>query len=269
MQYIEVNGLVRSYLLFAPESDQAKQPMPLVIALHGAGGSAKLNEELTHLSRLVETRKFILVHPNGTGPHKTWNAGNCCGHAFHRDIDDVAFIRELIDSLKTKYAIDPDRIFITGTSNGAKMAYRLACRLPGIAAIGSVAGSMDEADCEPQSPVPVIAIHGTADDFVPFKGGIPRRKELPPRVDNSVEASIDFWVRHNQCTQHSRHLQKKGIIRDGYTSCNRKADVVLYSIVGGMHVWPDPNHMGIDAPSRKISASETIIDFFLSHPRQP
>src|SRR4030042_1455717 len=108
--------------------------MPLVIVLHGGGGTAQSTAGMTGMNVKADSSGVIAVYPNGNGRVSdekllTWNAGNCCGYALDNNIDDVGFIRELIDKLEKKLAIDKARIYATGISNGGMMSYRLACEL--------------------------------------------------------------------------------------------------------------------------------------------
>lgn len=85
----------------------------------------------TGLNQKADEAGFIAVYPNGTGSgfRYFWNGGDCCGSAVQEQVDDVAFIRALLDNLAHKYRVDPSRIVVTGLSNGAIMAYRLASEL--------------------------------------------------------------------------------------------------------------------------------------------
>jgi len=58
--------------------------------------------------------------------NRTWNAGWCCGKAEKNGVDDVGFISALIDKMLDDYNISPDKVYVTGMSNGAFMSYRLA-----------------------------------------------------------------------------------------------------------------------------------------------
>lgn len=272
--YLEHGGRERSYTLFVPPEYKVGTPLPLVIALHGGGGNARINEQMTALAEQAARYNFILVQPNGTGRLKTklltWNAGNCCGYAHEKQVDDVGFIRTIIDTLVQHYSIDPKRVYATGLSNGAKMSYRLACQLSDkISAIAPVAGSMEEPDCRPLRPVSVMAFHGTADEHILYEGGAPKNNaDRHPRVDNSVADSVGYWVRHNQCAPVPERSQKGAIVRDSYNRCAEGSDVVLYTILGGGHTWPGGTKLRrrADTPTQQISASNEMVKFFLSHP---
>src|SRR3972149_6035846 len=100
------------------------------------------------------------------------NGGHCCGEAAKNNVDDVGFVRALIDELATLINIDPGRVYATGFSNGAIMVYRLACELSDrIAAIGPVAATQildDQEACHPGRSVPGLHFTGTAGRPPPF-----------------------------------------------------------------------------------------------------
>src|SRR5713226_6114518 len=124
----------------------------------------------------------------------TWNSGNCCGYAMQNNVDDVAFLRALIDKLEHDYSVFFKRIFVTGISNGGMMSYRIGCELADkIAAIAPVEGAQN-IDCRPSGPVSVIVFHGSADRLVPFNGGSTPFQIGSKRSDTSVANAIAFWV---------------------------------------------------------------------------
>ena len=126
------------------------------------------------LNQKADQEGFLAVYPNGTGRFSslTWNGGNCCGSAMQQRVDDVAFIDAVLDDLANVVNVDTKRVYATGISNGAIMAYRLASELSErIAAIAPVAGPMGTATCSPRRAVSVLHFHGTDDQFAPFNGG--------------------------------------------------------------------------------------------------
>jgi polyhydroxybutyrate depolymerase len=160
---IHVGGRDRTYTVRLPSSYTGTTPMPLVVAMHGGFGSGTQLENQSQLTVKAEEAGFIVVYPDGVASLlgiRTWNAGGCCGYAMNQDIDDVGFINALLDTLIADYAIDTQRIYATGMSNGGFMSYRLACELANrIAAIAPVSASMTIAACQPVRPVPVISFH--------------------------------------------------------------------------------------------------------------
>jgi polyhydroxybutyrate depolymerase len=169
------DGRERLYFVHLPPQYGQGISLPVVIALHGGGGSAETMEEDYNLDPYADRAGMIVVYPEGTpspiGKFYTWNAGICCGRAKKVNSDDVGFIAAVIDDVIARYHADPHRIFVTGHSNGAMMAYIIACELPSrTAAIAPVDGD-DPLPCPHRTPVPVLQVHGTQDQCVPFEGG--------------------------------------------------------------------------------------------------
>jgi polyhydroxybutyrate depolymerase len=273
---LDVDGRKRSYILHIPPGYDDKTEMPLAIVLHGGGGNAENIMKTTDFSTRADNAGFIVVYPNGTGRFSnvllTWNAGNCCGYALDNNVDDVAFIRALIDDLLIRLAVDPRRIYATGMSNGGMMCYLLACQLSDkIAAIAPVAGAMEMDSCYPTQPVSVIIFHGTADEHVLYYGGEPlKQADNHPRVDRPVSYAVNFWVKANDCLPVPQKEVTGDIIRETYSGGKNNTEVVLYTIVDGKHAWPGgkPGWFGGDEPTQEISATNVIRDFFASHPKQ-
>src|SRR4051794_31635504 len=128
---LEVGGRTRTYHVHYP-TKVPDGPASLVIGLHGGLGSGRQFEENTGFDAVADSNGFIVVYPDGIGgvmgdqDLRTWNAGNCCGPARQQNVDDVGFISALIDHLSSTMAIDEDRVYAVGHSNGGIMAYRLA-----------------------------------------------------------------------------------------------------------------------------------------------
>jgi len=266
----------RSWLVHQPPSYNPGKTWPVVLVFHGGGGKGEQMADMTGFSKKADREGFIAVYPNGSGRLQnhflTWNAGNCCAWAYENQIDDVGFIRALIGQLKKDYAVDEKRIFVTGISNGGMMSYRLACELSDqIAAIGPVAGAQN-IDCRPARPVSVIILHGTADLHVVYNGGAPLRMVdvRNPRVDRPVSAAVAFWVKRNGCADTPVKERKGKVIIERYGDCAAGTAVALYTIQDEGHTWPGGTKWAIwaDEPSREISATDVIWEFFRSHPKR-
>jgi polyhydroxybutyrate depolymerase len=273
---IEVAGRKRAYLLHLPPSYDGKTRMPLVIVLHGGGGTAQYAQAMTGMSIKADSTGFIVVYPNGNGHLSdknllTWNSGNCCGYAMGHAIDDVAFIRALINELQSRLSIDATRIFATGISNGGMMCYLLACQLSDkIAAIAPVAGAMGMENCQPTQPVSAIIFHGTADEHVLFNGGKPlKQADNHPRIDKPVSFAVDFWIKANGCSAVPQKETKGNIVKETYSNGKNGSEVVLYTIEGGQHAWPggDRGWPGGDVPTKELTATDVMWDFFVKHPK--
>jgi polyhydroxybutyrate depolymerase len=268
------DGRVRTYLVHLPASYSKDKTWPVVLVFHGGGGNGEQMEKMTGFSRKADRAGFIAVYPNGTGLWQnrflTWNAGNCCAWAYENRIDDVGFIRALIKQIKKDYTVDERRIYVTGISNGGMMSYRLACELSDrIAAIGPVAGAQN-IDCMPAQPVSVIILHGTADLHVLYKGGAPLRMAdiRNPRIDRPVSEAVAFWVKHNRCREIPSTEKKGMVVIEEYGGCSAGTAVALYTLVEEGHTWPGGTKWAFwaDEPSREVSATDVIWEFFKNHP---
>ena len=166
---LPAGGRERSYRLWRPVSVETGKRAPLVVVLHGGFGSAGQAEQSYGWDELADRHGFLVAYPDGVG--RSWNAGWCCGAARTQEVDDVAFVRELVAEVSATDGVDPRRVFAAGVSNGGMLAYRVACESPGLlAAIGVVAGTM-VCDCLQPGPVSLLHIHGLEDRSVPFWGG--------------------------------------------------------------------------------------------------
>jgi len=150
---------------------------PLVIVLHGFGADGVTETSYLQLFDFVDEKQFVLVYPDGTlnaDDDRFWNATQACCDPSNT-VDDVGYLRGLIEEAKATYNVDAKRVYLFGHSNGGFMSFRMACEASElITAIVSLAGSTfdDPADCQPATtPVSVLAVHGTADDTIEYEGG--------------------------------------------------------------------------------------------------
>lgn len=274
-RFMIFDGLIRSYRIHIPQSYDGKTAVPLLIVLHGNTSNSKFIKTKTNFDERADKDGFIAVYPNGvtdfitalyfllTKGHiaRSLNGGFCCGNSVKRNIDDVGFIKTLIEKLQSRLNIDSSRIYATGTSNGGIMSYRLGAELSDIfAAIGvagaSIGGRLDNENSPywripvPEHPLPVIIIHGMLDERVPYDGNA--------RFD-PVNDSVSFWVTHNNCDLiPERNISESGnIIRDTYKNGSEGAEVILYSVVNGTHAWYGSEGSDI----QEISATDLVWEF--------
>lgn len=239
---IIVGGIERSYNVYRP-TVPLSQKLPVMIVLHGGLGNADFIEKSTRMNSVADTGPFMAVYPNGTGgrlggmkDRRTWNAGKCCGRAVDENVDDVLFIQKMIDDLASSYAIDTARIYITGMSNGAMLAYRVACEIPErIAAIIPVSGTLAIDSCEKGAGVPVMHIHGDQDENVQYMGG-GGSKSLAGVSHRSIPDTVKMMTQSRQCSPPVVQ-DRDNIVTSSYV-CERGAPFTLVVIKGGSHEWP-------------------------------
>lgn len=250
---LHYDGIDRTYLIHVPSSYDGGSAVPLVLALHYAGGSASTFETMTGFSEKADSNDFIVVYPNGIGGF--WNGGNCCGSAMEDTVDDVGFISALIDTITENYNIDSTRIFATGFSNGSIMCYRLAAELADkIAAIAAASGQMMLDECNPVRAVPIMHLHALDDAAVPYEGGFASGYNFPP-----VDSVIDVWVEINNCeTEPDTIVNSGSLMVRKWTALSSNADIFVYTTPTGGHSW-----------LTSIPATDSIWDFFDAHPLDP
>lgn len=276
------DGRVRTYRLYVPRSVGAQDRVPLLVALHGGLGWGEQFAANSGFDGLAESNRFIVVYPDGTNARDgstrllTWNGGICCGPAVERNVDDVTFIRLMIDEIIRTNPVDDDRVFATGHSNGAFLAYRLACELSDrISAIGVQAGALG-VPCSPTRPVSVFHLHGVADTNIPIDGGrgtgVSGLEFPSPR-----EAPVTFAAK-NECGSgpvEQRDPSNPDVVAKVWSSCSQSRTVMFVTVAGASHAWM--GHAGSSAgsttlvgePYEGFDASRAIWSFLAAQPVRP
>ncbi|MEZ4554022.1 MAG: PHB depolymerase family esterase [Dehalococcoidia bacterium] len=236
----------RPYRLVEPAARGDAEPAPLIVVLHGYGQGA--DYDTLGLDALAERAGALVVHPEGSRDavgRRFWNASAACCNFFEQAVDDIEYVRAVIDDVSAQRAVDARRVYVAGFSNGAFMAHRLACEMPErIAAIVTAAGvnAAEEGGCERGEPVAVLQVHGDADPVVHYLGG---RFGAGTVSYPSVAASIERWRERNGCEEEPEVretvLDLAGTLPGGETSVTRYEEcaeggaVELWTVHGGSH----------------------------------
>jgi polyhydroxybutyrate depolymerase len=270
-------GHNRKYLLRIPASYDAFRATPLVLFFHGGGGHMEQGAAAYGWRTKSEQEGFILAFPNGSSrlPRQhlaTWNAGECCGYARDRNIDDVGFVKQVLADIKRQVNIDAGKIFATGMSNGGMLAHVLACEMADtFKAVASVAGTDNTLSCTPSRPISVMHIHARDDTHVLFDGGAGKdafRDQSKVTDFTSVEETINRWIVRNGAGKTARRvLDVPGAYGDLYTSKHNDAQIELVVTQTGGHSWPGGKSVRGKKPSEAISANDVIWEFFLKQVR--
>lgn len=266
---LTVGGRARTFNVhLPPQYEEGDTLFPLVIGLHGTGGSAVQFDRHYHLSEKADEAGFVAVYPNGVRSDgrlgiRTWNAGSCCDFAMRENVDDVEFISELIDRLIETYRIDAKRIYVTGMSNGGMLAYRLAAEIPEkIAAIAPVSCTMVfDPPAEQSRPLPIIHLHSVLDEIVPYEGGTNSLGyHFAP-----VDSVLNVWAKRNGCLPNAQVV----VDNDRYTQMQWVDEtgsplIMHYVTADGGHSWPGGEQVrpGAAPPSAAIDANDLLWNFF-------
>lgn len=257
----------RPFGVFVPSSVTPGEPAPLIVLLHGYGGSGNQIEAYFGLEHVAQERGILLVHPSGTPDaygNRFWDAAEACCRRDSPPVDDSTYLNDILDAVSQRYAVDPERVWFVGHSNGGFMSYRMACdHADRVAAIVSLAGTshLDPTLCRPSSTVSVLQIHGTQDYVIAYEGGEIFDREYP-----GVLPLLTSWMKHNTC---SGKLSETGgrldldsdvdgeeteVLRAG--GCPEGIDVELWRIKDGSH-----------SPAFVADYARLIIDFLEAHPK--
>jgi polyhydroxybutyrate depolymerase len=183
---LQVAGWRREFILRLP---RGRAPEALVLILHGNHPEARgsLMREWTTFDQQADTWGFAVAYPDGHSG--SWADGRGVSRADEAGVDDVAFLRAVIDWSADRFGTYRDRAIVAGMSNGAFMAHRMALEASDqVAVLAAVSGQMPASllAATPSHAVSAMLIHGTADSISPIEGGYSRHRA--PRADASDRA---------------------------------------------------------------------------------
>jgi polyhydroxybutyrate depolymerase len=274
---ITSGGTRRCYWLVIPESSSGSNAMAVVFSLHGFASNPRGQRSYSQWDRAAAPHQAVLVYPQGSGFPLRWNA---LPGAYPGSPDDVLFIKDLLVELEAALPIDPERIYLTGFSNGGSMTLRLLCEAGELfAAAGTVSTPVTEsiAACTMDHALPLIAFHGTDDPVVDYKGWVvdasaPGDGPARPFQRETVlgfETWTRIWAEKSGCKLPSETLSEgEGVIERRYRGCVGGTMLEAFTISGGGHTWPGGRPIPfVGMTSKAISASETMWEFFESQAR--
>ena len=225
IENFQLGNTTRQMLVYAPSGLQPNSP--LLLSLHGMNQDIAYQQNQTKWELVAKENGFVVVYPGGI--NNSWDImGN-------RDID---FILAIIDEMYDRYAIDRNRVYLSGFSMGGMMTYHAATKIADkIAAFAPVSGYlMGGPNTNSSRPIPIIHTHGTTDDVVSYSG---------------VQPCLDAWIARNNCPASA--VVTKPYPADRPNSSGTKyywgpgtdsVEVVLLSIKGSGH-WHSNSNAGI------------------------
>jgi polyhydroxybutyrate depolymerase len=265
-EHMTVDGKDRAFNVHVPPSYDKTKPMPAVFMLHGITENADTFAQDTNMNAKADKEGFIAVYPEGNPllkntSHLAWNVPNW--DIFHpsRHADDVDFVGKVIDTVDHSLAVDPNRTYVAGFSNGGMLAQEVAAKNSDkVAAVAIVSAALSGKDKEPGNPVSVIDIHGTADTVVPYQNW-----------DNSlhlvnmepVAYTGTFWKKADGISGDPTLSKGKGYTVQDSVNKQTGVEVKQIGITGGIHTWPGVNND--DNADKSLEATDEIWDFFSHH----
>lgn len=282
---LQHGGLERRYDLFVPPGNP-KALRPLVVILHGHGGSAahitgKAGKRSPHNAWLdvAERERIILLVPDGAvSPDKRQGWNDCRKDTgTNPSTDDTGFLRALVEQTLRDYRGDPARVYVTGTSNGGFMSLRMALEAQDlIAAAAPVVAAMPAVNKCTIGPgkVPVLFINGTEDPLVKYAGGPIFNNKGDRGSSLSVEESVAWWVKHNGASGTPAHSVFPDTDPDDGSTAEKyayggDAPVVFIKVIGGGHTEPSlRRHYGplfraiVKRQNKDFEMAEEVWSFF-------
>ena len=280
---IEHDGLEREFFVFLPSSYDGTKPHPVVIFMHGYGGSATGTEaEVTQgLNFYAERAGFIVVYPQSTwfmvnaGSPGQWEAsswnhisdafdegpagpictaeatpypcppecGDCgaCGWASCHD--DVGFVTALVEDIHSTMAVDD--VFVSGFSNGAMMAQRIACEASQLFTAAALIGARGEPgfECTPTQPMPLLQINGGKDTTVPHD----RSESHAGYFYADTHSVAEHWSGGAQCAVESTQWTASSI-SGKLVQCTQSCAGEEFESIDCL--WPDGDHRWPGTPGK-------------------
>jgi polyhydroxybutyrate depolymerase len=246
LQQLTSGGHARSYRLFVPPAYDGRARLPLVLDLHGSGGTAAGEAGNSRFEALAAREGFVVASLQAE--NNRWNVPVADGRA-----DDVAYASDVIDHVAARVCTDLTRVYATGFSGGARMTSLLGCRLSArIAAIAPMAGLRWPAPCDARA-VPVLTIHGLADPQNTYAGHAEGRGA---EWLESVPEALAGWAKHDGCGADVIQEDPPGPLSTmRYDGCKGGAEVRLIRVDGLTHAWA----------REQVDATAVMWQFFARH----
>ena len=277
-----VGGYDRLWYVYTAGVPAGATSVPLVLDLHGWISCVSDVAYVSGWSVLASQEGFVVVYPAGTQDLEEagtgtiyhddtgWNAGTCCGSAYYADVDDVAFLRRVVEAVSDDLGyIDSTRVYAAGHSNGASMVNRLALEAPdlvaGVAAFGGYAltgpGTLFQ-------PTPYFHAHGVDDATVAYDQACCDDDvavcfdTCDYYIHENFELQLERWTRWNACDGDAAVETGAGYTTRTYDSCNSGADVAFVALDGVDH-WPYYDYFGLYPgwPESSVETSRMAWDF--------
>jgi polyhydroxybutyrate depolymerase len=226
-------GVLRSYNVHLPP--QCPDKPPLVMVLHGGGGTAAWAAIQSGMNEVADANKFAVMYPSATFPGY-WFAGTAPKAKWIKPADDVDFLQAAVEHLEKTVPLG--HVFCCGISNGGHMTLKLAVEWDRIRAVACVAGIRKPGQYarRPNRPIPLLCLHGLQDNrWAPYNGGSSSDSFFEPfDIPHAGEATM-LWAINARSPQTDSTLATGPHRRYDFTG---GSPVTLYALEDGGHSWP-------------------------------
>jgi len=279
-----VDGLSRKFNIRLPTdlANKTNGSVPLLVDLHGLTGAIETNAFHGWQAK-QGAEGFLLVQPQGVGTPGGWpNAGSsgwfvaegvCCGAAQRDQVDDVAFLRRLVEkTLQDHPQADKNRVYFSGHSNGCGMAYRMAAEASDlVTAVACTSFYQGVATTDDYVPLPMMEVHGQKDTIIPYV--LPWYLIVPPLYVVGAEDNAKKVADANKCSTAADDAEARKVeTGEGYTvtsytkGCQNNAVVKLLTIPEGPQSGHNPfASASLAAGEAPIPVTDLAWDFLVQY----
>jgi polyhydroxybutyrate depolymerase len=245
-----VDGQQRSVSVHPPKTPE-EGAAPIIVALHGYGGSGLELEQISKLSEAADERGWFVVYPDGSGVPQAWSDDP----AVTQHQSDLVFLRQIIGDIVGGGCGDAARVIVTGMSQGGWLSDMAGCEMTDVVTgVVPVAGRDMSWPCEPAQPVAFAAVNGVLDDVLPYDGGAVR-VAAPVSEVQSVEAWTLQRAESRNCdAQPAQTLQSPHVVVFTWSGCS--APMSLYRVEDGGHSWPQGG--GFNHVDTELSITDVV-----------
>ncbi len=254
--HLQVGDTVRTYELHVPAHAPDRPLAGIVLAFHGAGGTAKGFRDGTRFNTQADQHGWVVAWADA--PLGNWAEDCRCNNADRLGVNDTGFVRQIVTDLRRMEGLAEVPVYAIGFSQGGLFAHRVACQMADlVTAVAAVAGPMSKPlseRCTPSRPVSMLVMLGMDDHVFGWNGS--------GRGALSVlggERTFEAWSRLNGCTGKESKKPPPSFPTDDRfrwrwtEQCRGGTRVVLLGAEGVGHGWP---------MSREVDTGEVIATFF-------